>query len=995
MRLVIDLQGAQSTSLAHGTGGHSVALAQAMTKLKGKHEIIIALNGSFTETIEPIRAAFDDLISQDNIRVWSMPVPATAAGKGDRWRRKAAEILREEFLASLRPDIVHITGMFEGFESNAVHSIGVAQSGVFRNAVTVYEPPPSLFDNPKPTTADPYEPFFQSQLAHLKRADFFFGVTASVETAIVERLGIASDRSASIGIAVGPQFVPGDISIPFVERLKKKMGVTRSMVLCADASGEKNNFLRLVKAFSLLPPILRKSHQLVVVAKNSEELKNEFEKSLLLFGLPPDCVVITGAISADALVQLYRSCALFIAPAAVEDSGFATLEAMSCGAPVIGANTPSSAALLDNVKAYFDPLSPMSISKKIAEVLYSEQYRDALVSSGIVQAKKFTWDHSGSKALASFEKWQESLGTPKPTNTKVAVLVSNKSDNKNDEELDKSIIKKITAIRNAIAKESDWLSTSHAIAANHPEQEKPRLLVDLSELVYRDSKTGIQRVVRSILMVLLTEPPAGFDVRCVYLCTKDFVYKYADEFVCKFLGRPSIGVADAPANWSYQDVFFGLDYQRESVLTNQAAYDEMRRLGVKIYFVVHDLLPILLPKAFKKGSYDEHERWLSVLARYDGIVAVSRTVADEIIEWLTFTGPARLRPIKVGWFHHGADVSGSVPTKGLPADAAETLAAIASRQTFLTVGTIEPRKGQLQTLAAFELLWEQGVDVNLVIVGKHGWSVDLLVGSLLTHPELGKRLFWLKGISDEYLEKVYASSVCLISPSEGEGFGLPLIEAARHGLPIIARDIPVFREVAGENAQYFANKLDPATISEAIQQWIEINKASSANVRKHCAIEWQTWKQSAAQLMDVVLGGNWYKTSSPAGVQRFWAGAGRLQTKVGKRVGHEMVTTGQKGCLLFGPYIRVARGFYKISLIGTVGAGGAAGALLDAACDKGEVVLGESKVMDLDGEGTIVSLEVIIEDETPDFEVRLEVDELSTISVSMLVLERIGNLSVE
>jgi hypothetical protein len=50
-----------------------------------------------------------------------------------------------------------------------------------------------------------------------------------------------------------------------------------------------------------------------------------------------------------------------------------------------------------------------------------------------------------------------------------------------------------------------------------------------------------------------------------------------------------------------------------------------------------------------------------------------------------------------------------------------------------------------------------------------------------------------------------------------------------------------------------------------------------------------------------------------------------------------MVTTGLKGCLLFGPYIRVARGFYKISLIGTVGA---AGALLDAACDKGEVVLG-------------------------------------------------------
>ena len=53
------------------------------------------------------------------------------------------------------------------------------------------------------------------------------------------------------------------------------------------------------------------------------------------------------------------------------------------------------------------------------------------------------------------------------------------------------------------------------------------------------------------------------------------------------------------------------------------------------------------------------------------------------------------------------------------------------------------------------------------------------------------------------LEKVYAASTCLISASEGEGFGLPLIEAAQHKIAIIARDIPVFREVAGDHAFYF------------------------------------------------------------------------------------------------------------------------------------------------------------------------------------------------
>ena len=108
------------------------------------------------------------------------------------------------------------------------------------------------------------------------------------------------------------------------------------------------------------------------------------------------------------------------------------------------------------------------------------------------------------------------------------------------------------------------------------------------------------------------------------------------------------------------------------------------------------------------------------------------------------------------------------------------------------VGTIEPRKEHAQTLAAFEQLWEEGVNANLIIVGQQGWLVDAFGSNVRHHPELSKRLFWLEGISDEYLEKVYKTSTCLIAASEGEGFGLPLIEAAQHKLPIIARDIPVF-----------------------------------------------------------------------------------------------------------------------------------------------------------------------------------------------------------
>jgi glycosyltransferase involved in cell wall biosynthesis len=85
-----------------------------------------------------------------------------------------------------------------------------------------------------------------------------------------------------------------------------------------------------------------------------------------------------------------------------------------------------------------------------------------------------------------------------------------------------------------------------------------------------------------------------------------------------------------------------------------------------------------------------------------------------------------------------------------------------------------------------------------------------------------------------------------------EGFGLPLIEAAQHKLPIIARDIPVFREVAGEYAFYFKG-LEPQALTDAVRQWLELNKQDQAPRSDN--MPWLTWKQSAVQLIKVVLGG--------------------------------------------------------------------------------------------------------------------------------------------
>jgi hypothetical protein len=129
-----------------------------------------------------------------------------------------------------------------------------------------------------------------------------------------------------------------------------------------------------------------------------------------------------------------------------------------------------------------------------------------------------------------------------------------------------------------------------------------------------------------------------------------------------------------------------------------------------------------------------------------------------------------------------------------------------------------------------------------------------LVTRLREHPRAGEVLFWLENISDEYLERVYAASTCLIAASEEEGFGLPLIEAAQHKLPIIARDIPVFREVAGEHSFYFVGK-DAQDLAGAVHDWLELRAKNLSPPSDDLPA--LTWKQSAARLLDIILLEDW------------------------------------------------------------------------------------------------------------------------------------------
>ena len=402
----------------------------------------------------------------------------------------------------------------------------------------------------------------------------------------------------------------------------------------------------------------------------------------------------------------------------------------------------------------------------------------------------------------------------------------------------------------------DWIATAASIAFDLPPARLRQLLVDVSILARQDLKTGIERVVRAVLRRLLEHPPKGFRVEPVVARTDRYVY--ARAFTCRWLGLADALPDGEPIDVATGDVFLGLDWAADVVPQHQQVLARYRAMGLEIAFVVYDLLPLLHPHYYPPGIEEMQRTWLtSIAAVADGLVCISRSVETELLEWLDKFGPARDSPLNVGAFRLGADIERSMPTSGDPDEGAALLARMETAPTAVMVGTVEPRKGHRQVIAAFEALWREGVDLDLVIIGKKGWMVDDLAATLHAHSERGRRLAWIEHASDAMLDRLYARARVLIAASVGEGFGLPLVEAARNALPIVARDLPVFREVAGEHAYYFAgNSADD--LGSALKQWLELHR--QARHPRSERLPLTTWAQGTDELLDAVLGGRWNAT---------------------------------------------------------------------------------------------------------------------------------------
>jgi glycosyltransferase involved in cell wall biosynthesis len=311
------------------------------------------------------------------------------------------------------------------------------------------------------------------------------------------------------------------------------------------------------------------------------------------------------------------------------------------------------------------------------------------------------------------------------------------------------------------------------------------------------------------------------------------------------------------------DIFLSLDLYKRF---NFIALQRLRKSGLKVYFVVYDLLDIrtcclgendLITRVIARIARRGYSNWLhNVLSVADGVVCDSRAVVTDLLEYLGKNANGYRRSLAIGFFHLGADIiSSDNRSHGVALDHSPLICDLKKRPSFLMVGVMDPHKGHRQAIYAFEQLWRDGIDVNLVIVGKEG-VLQPHIGKLIrSHKEFGHRLYWFGFVSDDILLSLYGTCTALLAASFSEGFGLPLIEAAHHGLPIIARDIPIFREVAGHYAFYFKNN-EASDIAEAITSWLSV--AAQNKIPYSRGMPYLDWAASTRQLIDVIKNNRWY-----------------------------------------------------------------------------------------------------------------------------------------
>jgi len=372
-----------------------------------------------------------------------------------------------------------------------------------------------------------------------------------------------------------------------------------------------------------------------------------------------------------------------------------------------------------------------------------------------------------------------------------------------------------------------------------------RILIDCSDTYIYNLQTGIQRVVRNIverkdliekilgvpvLPVVLTnwgyislddflqsKPPnknkKSIKSKIQYFFTvklnNDFIYSSAKLFwyiykkiyyilfnwLSVFIKKPKNII-----NLSNGDLVLFIDAFWQPVYSKNKNFFKMisnaKAQNAIFTVLIYDIIPITNPEFWDSIFASKFKTSFERIVSYSNFILTTSQSEKNNIEY--FLESLKLKKL-IDYFYLGCDLSKQTELEYIR----ESIKQLKTKTYFLMVGTIGPRKGYDVALEAFERLWQNGFEKDLVIVGKIGWGVKKTVNRFLNSKYYNKKLFMFNDTNDTELDFLYKNTQALIFASKREGFGLPLVEAMQYKKPIIASDIDIFREIGKDYPVYF------------------------------------------------------------------------------------------------------------------------------------------------------------------------------------------------
>jgi glycosyltransferase involved in cell wall biosynthesis len=276
----------------------------------------------------------------------------------------------------------------------------------------------------------------------------------------------------------------------------------------------------------------------------------------------------------------------------------------------------------------------------------------------------------------------------------------------------------------------------------------------------------------------------------------------------------------------------------------QRSYPTMlQRQQVKPLFLVHDLIPLTHPEYCRAGERQRHQRRMNHTLDFSaGVIANSRSTLDQLTAYACDAGkrmpPAISAPLAPPGLVH-------MPPGGRPID----------ERYFVMLGTIEPRKNHWLILQIWRRLAERlGARApRLVLIGQRGWECENVVDLLDRCEPLRGLVTEHPACSDAKLTTYLTHAQALLFPSFAEGYGMPVVEALALKLPVIASDLPSFREIAGDIPEYL-DPLDGRRWGELIAAYAEPDSPMrAAQMSRIAHFETPTWAAHFSKVDDLMV----------------------------------------------------------------------------------------------------------------------------------------------